>query len=198
MTGKEIDSRDRYLTYQCWHSMKSRCFNPNVKQYKNYGARGITVCDRWIESFENFLSDMGVKPKGLTLERINNDGNYEPSNCRWATKYEQTINRRGNRLIQYRGVTKTLTEWAHLCGVHDRTVFGRLRSGFPIEIVLTPGDLRKVLKPDHCKRGHPLSGENIVVLSDGGSRCKACRVYRDSLRTKKGRANSVNGAIQRN
>jgi hypothetical protein len=74
--------------------MKTRCYNPNIKKFKNHGGRGISVCDRWLNSFENFLADMGEKPTGLTLDRIDNDGNYEPSNCRWTTWSEQNKNRR--------------------------------------------------------------------------------------------------------
>lgn len=80
-------------TYLSWKSMKARCLNPKSPDWKYYGARGITVCDRWLESFENFLADMGVRPAGLTLDRKENDGNYEPGNCRWATSTEQARNR---------------------------------------------------------------------------------------------------------
>lgn len=84
----------RSPTYYSWHKMKQRCYNPKQVGYKNYGGRGIVVCDRWRDSFSAFLEDMGERPKGKTLDRIDPDGNYEPSNCRWASYSEQTQNRR--------------------------------------------------------------------------------------------------------
>jgi hypothetical protein len=86
-------------TYHSWQQMKDRCLNPKTKHWKHYGGRGIKVCARWAgpDSFKNFLADMGEKPPGLTIDRVNNDGNYEPGNCRWATRKQQSQNRRCSR-----------------------------------------------------------------------------------------------------
>lgn len=86
-------------TYYVWQNMKRRCTDPTNGKYMDYGGRGIAVCDRWLESFENFLEDMGEKPEGLSLERVENGGNYEPENCVWATLSEQNSNRRSRREI---------------------------------------------------------------------------------------------------
>jgi hypothetical protein len=97
-----IDTKTKYNvknnpSYKIWCYMKTRCYNKNNKDYKHYGGRGIIICDRWKNSFENFLNDMGEKPEGYSIDRINVDGNYEPSNCRWATQKEQVNNRRTSK-----------------------------------------------------------------------------------------------------
>ncbi len=124
-------------TYASWSRMLMRCQNPNVRQYQWYGARGIKVCDRW-KTFKNFYTDMGDRPRGMTLDRIDNDGNYEPSNCRWATNSVQHHNKRSNHLITFNGETLNLTDWANCIGISKVTLCARLtRYGWSIERALT-------------------------------------------------------------
>ncbi len=107
-------TRNRTLTgaYLSWQSLKRRCLNKHEVVYQNYGARGIKVCNRWKKSFANFLEDMGERPsREYQLDRINNNGNYEPNNCKWSTKKEQANNRRTTILINYNGETKCLMDW---------------------------------------------------------------------------------------
>jgi hypothetical protein len=119
----------RNPTYTTWASMKGRCLNPNDGSYPRYGGRGITVCDRWRDSFEAFLADMGERPTHHhSLERIDNDGPYAPGNCRWATKVEQARNRRSSHLVTFNGETKTMAEWADATGLSQHLVERRLNA----------------------------------------------------------------------
>jgi len=103
--------------------MKSRCYNPNFDGYADYGGRGITVAERWLESFESFLEDMGECPSNKhSIERVNNDGNYEPGNCKWATDIEQASNRRTNRYLEYQGRKYTVTSLARLVSIPRGTL----------------------------------------------------------------------------
>lgn len=122
-------------THRCWTGILSRCLNPNRKKWASYGGRGIKVCKRWLV-FENFLADMGESPEGLTIERINNDGDYEPGNCRWATNFEQSHNKQNNRIITFNGKTLCLQEWARVVGIKRETIARRLNAGWSVERAL--------------------------------------------------------------
>ena len=124
--------------FHAWHAMLGRCCWPSQRMYKYYGARGITVCQRWRHSFPNFLADMGKRssPKH-SLDRIDNDGNYTPENCRWATKKQQTRNTRANRLITFRGRTQPLIAWVEETGLTYNMLSYRLRKGWSVEKALT-------------------------------------------------------------
>lgn len=124
--------------YPCWAEMIQRCYNPKRVKFRYYGARGITVCDRWRNSFKNFLADMGPRPsRDHTLDRKDNNGNYEPHNCRWATRLEQSSNRSDSRHISFRGETHIISEWARITGLKSFTIHYRLEHGWTIERTLT-------------------------------------------------------------
>lgn len=123
--------------YSSWRSMLKRCYNPSHRSYKHYGAVGITVCDEWRKSFIQFLKDMGMPPtEKHSIDRIDGTKGYSPDNCRWATITEQANNKRNNRLITYRGVTKTVAQWAITIGITRQSLGHRLAQGWPIDVAL--------------------------------------------------------------
>lgn len=115
--------------------MIQRCTNPKHRDYKRYGGRGISVCERWL-TFSNFLADMGEKPKGATIERRDNDGRYEKRNCRWAGGIDQANNKSNNRVLQYDGKRMTLAQWSRELGIPQATLSDRLQRGYPVHRVL--------------------------------------------------------------
>lgn len=117
--------------------MKNRCLNKNYPKYNHYGGKGVVVCERWLNSFEDFLNDMGERPVGMTLDRINNDGNYEPDNCRWATNIQQLNNTSKNKYIMYKDQTLTLSEWSRVLGLNYELIKSRLLNGWSIEKTFT-------------------------------------------------------------
>ncbi len=145
LTLESVSKHGRHNTpeYLTWCSMHSRCECESNPAYGDYGERGIYICDRWKE-FAAFFEDMGVRPPGTSLDRVDNDGPYSKENCRWATQRQQTRNTRGNRLITICGITKPLVEWAEIYGhttsSQYRTVHGRLdRLGWsPLEALSKP------------------------------------------------------------
>lgn len=123
--------------YRCWSLMKARCSNPALREYPYYGGRGISVCSRWADSFEAFFEDMGEPPDGMSIDRIDVNGNYEPSNCRWATMAQQQRNKQNTRWVKYRGERLSLADWADRTGIAYSTLKGRLNSGWSVERALT-------------------------------------------------------------
>ena len=130
--------------YQAWIDMKHRCFNPNNKQYLYYGGRGIAVCDLWL-NLDNFLADMGTKPSPKhSLDRIDNNGDYSPKNCKWSTRVEQNNNQRTNRLITIENDTRTIAQWAKKMGYGENVIPRRLYRGWSeYKAVMTPVRQRK-------------------------------------------------------
>jgi hypothetical protein len=132
-----IHGQTNSRTYSSWRALKFRCENKDNKDYPNYGGRGIKVCDQWSKSFSEFLRDMGERPEGTSIDRIDPDGNYEPGNCRWASNKKQSNNKRCNVFVEYEGKTMTVTEWAKEYGLEVKTLLYRVKIGWDIETALT-------------------------------------------------------------
>ena len=123
--------------YQIWKQMRYRCSNPRTRNYHNYGGRGIKVCGRW-SVFKNFWEDMGPRPAThYSLDRIDNDGNYEPDNCRWATPKQQGRNARYNRILTHNGRSMCLADWSEATGIRHSIIRKRLTRGWPVDLALT-------------------------------------------------------------
>lgn len=138
--------------YGTWTAMKSRCYTKSNVAYPYYGGRGITVCERWLHSFQNFLDDMGHKPTpNHSLDRIDSDGNYCPENCRWADSETQNNNLRSNRHLTFNGKTQTIAQWAREVGLHKNALISRLEWGWPIEDALTWPAKRGRTNPHNVK-----------------------------------------------
>ena len=127
--------------YEIWIQMVRRCHRnkPDSKTWAGYQGRGISVCDRWRYSVANFYADMGPRPEGMTLERKDNDGNYEPDNCKWATRKEQANNHRYHRLLTLGDKTMNLTQWSEATGISHATLYYRLSRGWTVaRVLITP------------------------------------------------------------
>lgn len=143
MSSYENGKRTRLS--RIWNDAKKRCLNKRHESYKYYGAKGITLCDEWINNFDEFekWALANGYHDGLTLDRIDNSKNYSPDNCRWATPKQQAYNRSSNHNITYKGQTHTITEWAGLLGMNFKTLSRRIKQGWSIDKALaTPTDMR--------------------------------------------------------
>lgn len=169
--------------------MIARCEIPGASRYKDYGGRGIQVCPRWRDSFESFVEDMGKRPQGYSIDRIDVNGNYEPSNCKWSTRSEQARNTRKARLIEIEGKTYHVAEIEEQYGVDMRTIFYRASLGMSFDKIVSKEKLynnsesqkkatlahaEKKKSMTHCKNGHEFSSDNTYEYR-GTRMCKKCR-----------------------
>ena len=135
--SRDVNGKKTRL-FRIWTGIKTRCFNNHDKAFKNYGGRGITLCHEWLnfETFHNWAMKNGYS-NTLSIERKDTNGNYAPNNCTWATAKAQANNKRDNRLISYKGETKTMSQWSDCSGISTQTIFGRLKRGWKTEDALT-------------------------------------------------------------
>jgi len=145
-------------TYNSWINMKSRCYDENNNNFYLYGARGVSISDDWLHSFDNFLRDMGERPDGMELDRINTNGNYEKGNCRWVTKKVNMRNRRNSRNLTFNGETKTIHAWAEDLGIDPEVIISRYKRGNSVERILR----KDIAKPVE-KRMITYNGETLSV-----------------------------------
>lgn len=155
--------------HRAWAKMKDRCCNPRSQTYARYGGRGIRVCRRWRSSFKNFFADMGPRPSpDHSIDRIDNDGNYCPENCRWATRNEQNSNKRTSVFLQHDGMRLTVAEWSKRLGIEYQTLRYRIASGWPVSEVLGRSVERRSWSDSKekvdWKRRRPLGGSCMSLL----------------------------------
>ncbi len=176
--NKTIHGKRHTPEYRAWHHIRQRCENPSDAAYNRYGGRGITVCEAW-HDFATFYEDMGPRPSPEhSIDRRDNNGSYEKTNCYWATDTEQARNKRNNHLLTFNGITQCLEAWSVLQGLRPETIRSRLHKGCSIEEALT-------VPPEHnhekiyCRQGHALFGDNLLLYQRKNGRteriCKRCR-----------------------
>jgi hypothetical protein len=151
--GKSTHGMTNTPEWISWTSMRQRCHCESAIGFHNYGGRGIKVCERWMNSFENFYADMGNRPEGMSLDRIDNDGDYCPDNCKWSSHVEQGANQRTNRFIEHDGERLTLAQWSRRTGLSKHTIRRRLIKGWSIEKTLNT--------PLHATRKNQLNASKL-------------------------------------
>lgn len=181
--------------YQTWQGIKARCLNPNNKHYQNYGGRGIKICSEWLTNFNQFVIDMGERPIGYSIDRIDNNGDYTPNNCKWSTKKEQQRNRRVTKHITIEGIDYLICDIAEKFGFKYDTIENRAKTAKTFDELVDKN--RKVYKDGlalggkasgakkqamtHCKNGHEFNEENTRYYN-GWRRCKECHRIRQNIR----------------
>lgn len=140
--------------YVAYCAMKDRCLNPSNENFHHYGGRGIAICDRWLGSFDHFIADMGRRPPGGTIDRIDTNGPYSPENCRWASRKTQARNLRTNRMVEFRGAMMPLAAAAELAGLNPKTAYYRWAHGIPLDSPMRDVPIAPCLlcsEPSHCR-----------------------------------------------
>lgn len=175
--------------------MRQRCMNPSSASFHHYGGRGIKICERW-DTYANFLADMGERPDGLSLDRIDNDGDYTPLNCRWATKTQQMRNQSVTRRVTIGGVTYVAKDLADTIGVKTDTIVERAQTCTTLDEVLDPAKRvyhaglalggiangQRQRNRTHCKRGHEFTVANTAITPTGWRRCRRCKADAEGRR----------------
>lgn len=188
--------------YSVWQGMKGRCLNPKNRQWNDYGGRGITVCERWMNDFHAFVEDMGPRPENHSLDRIDNNQGYSPGNCRWASRKVQQRNQRRAVYVEIDGKKYRAIELAEMAGVKTDTIVERARRGLPYEDVVSRKKLhnlsgfalggkangRKQRSKTHCPNGHEYTDENTIYSRQGWRRCRVCFYEKERKRRAKHRS----------
>ncbi len=183
----DMPFKNQHPLYTVWRSMRDRCRNPKHHQWNRYGGRGIDICPQW-DDFRTFVADMGERPPGTSLDRIDNDKGYSPENCRWATRKEQQRNQSRAVYVTIDGERYRAIELADQYGVHTNTIVSRAKQGLPFDLVVYRGrffDLSgfalggkasgaKRQARTHCHKGHEFTPENTNISPQGWRRCRAC------------------------
>ena len=183
--------------YNVWQSMRGRCRNPNYRQWNDYGGRGIKICERW-DDFHAFVDDMGDRPEGYSLDRIDNDADYAPENCRWASRKQQQRNQRRAVYVNVDGPRYRAIELAEMAGVKADTIVSRASRGLPYDDVVSSAPLRDISglslggaangrrqkSKTHCPQGHQYTADNLVQSKLGFRKCKTCHREKARLRQK--------------
>lgn len=182
-----MTAKTKHPLYNVWRSMRDRCQNPNSKPFADYGGRGIKICERWSD-FYAFIGDMGPRPYGHSLDRIDNNGNYEPSNCRWADRRTQQMNRRTAVFVEIEGNKYRAIELAESIGAKTDTIVKRAARGMSLDDVLSKkkhvfveglalggkASGAKMLARTHCSNGHEYTPENTYWRKDHSRQCRVC------------------------